>query len=163
MRTSRRTIASTLTGLAFAGLLLTGCAAGGSDAGGSGSGSGISEGGNSGSAGSSQTTEEACTVLKAGVEDTLTDLQAGLSELSTDPGKAAEAVETLAAAFEDTASDVTNEDVRTVTDDATTALNNFSEQITAYAANPEAADQTAVTDSAGAVQTAMTKLGTTCP
>jgi hypothetical protein len=160
LRTSRRTIASTLTGLAFAGLLLTGCTAGGSDAG---SANDDKSGGNSGQAESSQTTEEACAVLKAGVEDTLTDLQAGLSDLSTDPGKAAEAVSTLAAAFEDTASDVTNEDVRAVADDATTALTDFGDQITVYAENPETADQAAVTDSAGAVQTAMTKLGTTCP
>jgi cytochrome c556 len=53
--------------------------------------------------------------------------------------------------------------VRTVADDATNALNDFSEQITAYAADPESADQTAVTDSASAVQAAMTKVGATCP
>jgi hypothetical protein len=156
LRTSRRTIATTLTGLAFAGLLLTGCSTGGTGGGGA-------DADEPKAAESSQTTEEACTVLKAGVEDTLTDLQAGLSELSTDPGKAADAVGTLAAAFADTASDVTNEDVRAVADDATTALGDFSDQITVYAENPESADQAAVTDSAGAVQTAMTKLGTTCP
>lgn len=155
MPTSRRTIATTLTGIAFASLLLAGCTTGGSgdDAGDSGSGAGAS----------SQTTDEACEVLKGGVQDTLTDLQAGLNDLATDPGKAAEAVGTLAAAFEDTASDVTNDDVRTVADDATNALNDFSEQITAYAADPESVDQSAVTDSATAVQTAMTKLGATCP
>jgi hypothetical protein len=155
LATSRRTIATTLTGLALAGLLLAGCTSGGSgdDAGDSGAGAGASN----------QTTEQACEVLKGGVQDTLTDLQAGLSELSTDPGKAAEAVGTLAAAFEDTAGDVTNDDVRAVADDATNALDDFSEQITAYAADPESVDQTAVTDSATAVQNAMTKLGATCP
>ena len=153
MATSRRTIATTLTGIAFASLLLAGCTTGGSG----------DDAGDSGAAASSQTTDEACEVLKGGVQDTLTDLQAGLNDLATDPGKAAEAVGTLAAAFEDTASDVTNDDVRTVADDATNALNDFSEQITAYAADPESVDQTAVTDSATAVQTAMTKLGATCP
>jgi hypothetical protein len=153
LTTSRRTIATTLTGLAFASILLAGCTAGGSG----------DDAGDSGAGASSQTTEEACTVLKGGVEDTLTDLQSGLAELQTNPAKAAAAVETLAAAFEDTATDVTNDDVRTVADDATTALNDFSEQITAYAADPESVDQTEVTDSATAVQTAMTKLGATCP
>jgi len=153
LATSRRTIATTLTGIAFASLLLAGCTTGGSG----------DDAGDSGAAASSQTTDEACEVLKGGVQDTLTDLQAGLNDLATDPGKAAEAVGTLAAAFEDTASDVTNDDVRTVADDATNALNDFSEQITAYAADPESVDQTAVTDSATAVQTAMTKLGATCP
>jgi hypothetical protein len=156
LATSRRTIATTLTGIAFASLLLAGCTAGAS------SGGGSNDSG-SGAGASSQTTDEACEVLKAGVQSTLEDLQAGLSDISTDPAKAAEAVGTLAAAFEDTTGDVTNDDVRTVADDATNALNDFSEQITAYAADPESADQTAVTDSASAVQSAMTKVGATCP
>jgi hypothetical protein len=156
LATSRRTIATTLTGIAFASLLLAGGTAGAS------SGGGSNDSG-SGAGASSQTTDEACEVLKAGVQSTLEDLQAGLSDISTDPAKAAEAVGTLAAAFEDTTGDVTNDDVRTVADDATNALNDFSEQITAYAADPESADQTAVTDSASAVQSAMTKVGATCP
>ena len=156
MATSRRTIATTLTGIAFASLLLAGCTTGGS-----GGDSGADSGAGAGS--SSQSTDEACAVLKDGVQSTLQDLQAGLGDISTDPGKAAEAVGTLAAAFEDTTSDITNDDVRTVADDATNALNDFSEQITAYAADPESADQTAVTDSASAVQAAMTKVGATCP
>lgn len=153
MATSRRTIATTLTGIAFASLLLAGCSAGGSGSSDSGSGAGAS----------SQTKEQGCEVLKGGVQDTLTELQAGLADLQTDPAKAAAAVETLAAAFEDTAKDVTNKDVRTVTDDATTALNDFSGQISAYAADPTSVDQAGVTDSATAVQNAMTKLGATCP
>ena len=162
MATTRRTIATTLTAIAFASVLLTGCTTGDSGSG-SGSGSGGS-GGSGGDAGaSSQTTEEACTVLKAGVEDTITQLQSGIADLQSDPAKAAEAVGTLAAAFEDTASDVTNDDVRAVADNATSALTDFSEQITAYAADPESADQAAVTDSATGVQNAMTKLGATCP
>ena len=162
MATIRRSIATTFTAVAFATVLLAGCTTGGSGDTGSGSGSGSgSSGGDAGASG--QTTAEACTVLKAGVEDTITNLQSGMTEMQTDPAKAAEAVGTLAAAFEDTASDVTNDDVRAVADNATSALNDFQEQITAYAANPESADQTAVTDSATGVQEAMTNLGTTCP
>jgi len=159
LATSRRTIATTLAGVAIATLMLAGCSSGGSgdDAGGSGGS------GDSGAASSSQTTEEACAVLKGGVEDTLADLQAGLDSLSSDPGKAATAVETLAGAFEDTAAGVGNKDVRAVADDATTALNDFSEQITTYAADPESVDPSAVTESANAVKSAMTKLGATCP
>jgi hypothetical protein len=153
LATSRRTIATAFAGFAFASLVLVGCSAGGSDAG----------SGDSGAAPSSQSTEEACTVLKDGVQKTMTDLQSGLADLQSDPDKAAKAVDTLADAFEDTAKDVKNKDVRTVTDDATDALNAFSEQITAYAADPTSVDQTAVTDSATAVQTSMTKLGATCP
>ena len=150
MATSRRTIATTLTGIAFASLLLAGCTTGGS-------------GDDSGSGASNQSTDQACEVLKGGVQDTIAELQSGLADLQADPAKAAAAVETLAAAFEDTATDVTNDDVRKVADDATNALNDFSEQISAYAADPESVDQTAVTDSATAVQSAMTKLGVTCP
>jgi hypothetical protein len=157
LATSRRTIATAFAGFAFASLMLVGCSAGGSGAG-SDSGSG-----DSGAAPSSQTTEEACTVLKDGVTDTMTDLQSGLAELQANPDKAAEAVGTLAAAFEDTAKDVKNKDVRTVADEATESLNDFSDQITAYAADPTSVDQTSVTDSATAVQSSMTKLGATCP
>ena len=157
MATSRRTIATTLTGLAFAGLLLAGCSAGGSGDGAQSGGSG------SGSGSSSQTSDEACEILKAGVQSTVQDLQNGLGDIQTDPDKAAEAVSTLAAAFEDTAKDVTNDDVRAVADEATDALNDFSEKITSYAADPESADQSAVTDSADGVQSAMTKVAATCP
>ena len=154
MATSRRTIATAFAGLAFASLVLVGCSSGGSIV--------KSDSGDKGGT-SSQSTEEACTVLKEGVTGTMTDLQSGLAELQSDPDKAAKAVGTLAAAFEDTAKDVKNKDVRTVADDATDALNTFSTQITAYAADPASVDQTSVTDAATAVQTSFTKLGATCP
>jgi capsule polysaccharide export protein KpsE/RkpR len=147
-----RTTASALAGIAFAALVLAGCTAGGGDS-----------DGDSGSSASAQTTEESCEILKSGVEDTLTELQAGLSTIQTDPQAAADAVTSLAAAFEDTASEVTNKDVRAVADDATDALTDFSGQIADYANDPENADQTAVMDSATAVQNAMTKLQATCP
>lgn len=153
LTTSRRTIATAFTGLALASLVLTGCSLG------SGSGSGSS----GGSGSSTQTAKEACTVLKDGVTDTMTELQAGLSELQTDPNKAAAAVTTLATAFEETAADVKNTDVRAVADKATAALNEFGTQITKYAADPASVDQTALTDSATAVQSSMTALATTCP
>lgn len=154
MATSRRTIATAFAGLAFASLVLVGCSSGGSIV--------KSDSGDKGGT-SSQSTEEACTVLKDGVTGTMTDLQSGLAELQSDPDKAAKAVGTLAAAFEDTAKDVKNKDVRTVADDATDALNTFSTQITAYAADPTSVDQASVTDAATAVQTSFTKLGATCP
>lgn len=157
MATSRPTIATALAGFALVGLLLSGCSAGGSDA------ESPEKSGGSNAESSSQTTEEACTVLKDGVSGTMEDLQAGLSELQSDPDAAAAAVGTLAAAFEDTAADVKNTDVRAVADDATDALNAFDMQIAAYAADPASVDQVAVTDAATAVQESMTKLGATCP
>jgi hypothetical protein len=162
---SRRTTANALAGIALAALLLTGCSGGGGEIVGEASSSAPDSGSESGS-GAGQTTEEACEVLKTGVTDTIEKLQAGLSEIQTDPAAASAAVGSLATAFEESAADVTNKDVRVVADDATAALAEFSTQIQAYAANPEAADATtqkAVTDSATAVQTAMTKVGTTCP
>jgi hypothetical protein len=159
---SRRTTANALAGIALAALLLTGCSAGTpGDSAESSTAAPEPEAGGSG-----QSTEEACEVLKVGVTDTMEQLQAGLGDIASDPAAASAAVTSLAAAFEETAADVTNEDVRVVADDATTALNEFSTQIEGYAANPEGADaatQKAVTDSATAVQTAMTKLGATCP
>ena len=157
MATTRPTIATALAGFALATLLLSGCSAGSPDA----SAPDSSDGTDAGT--STQTTEEACTVLKDGVSGTMQDLQAGLEELQSDPDAAAAAVGTLAAAFEDTASDVKNTDVRTVADGATDALREFDMQIAAYASDPEGADQTAVTDAATGVQEAMLKLGATCP
>jgi len=157
LATSRPTIATALAGFALVGLLLSGCSAGGSDTASSGASSEPK------SESSSQTTEEACTVLKDGVSGTMEDLQAGLTELQSDPAAASAAVGTLAAAFEDTAADVKNTDVRAVADDATDALKAFDMQIAAYAADPASVDATTVQDSATAVQEAMLKLGTTCP
>ena len=157
MATSRPTLATALAGFALVGLLLSGCSAGGPD-----TKSPESSGGSTAES-SSQTTEEACTVLKDGVSGTMEDLQAGMTELQSDPAAASAAVGTLAAAFEDTAADVKNTDVRAVADDATDALNAFDMQIAAYAADPASVDATAVQDSATAVQEAMLKLGTTCP
>ncbi|WP_411700041.1 hypothetical protein [Conyzicola sp.] len=163
MRTSRRTIASTLTGLAFASLLLAGCATGGSDAETSGSGSGSSGGGNSGAAESSQTTEEACSVVKSGVEATYADLEASLGDIQSDPDKAAAAVGALGDAFEKSASQVTNEDVRATVDDIVGALDGFSEQVRVLAEAPETVDQAAVTAASTELQEGFAKLGTTCP
>ena len=80
MATSRRTIATAFAGLAFASLVLVGCSSGGSIV--------KSDSGDKGGT-SSQSTEEACTVLKDGVTGTMTDLQSGLAELQSDPDKAA--------------------------------------------------------------------------
>jgi hypothetical protein len=162
---SRRTTANALAGIALAALLLTGCSTGGGEITGDASSSAPESGSESGSE-AGQTTEEACEVLKTGVTETIEKLQAGLSEIRTDPAAASTAVSSLATAFEESAADVTNKDVRVVADDATAALAEFSTQIQAFAANPDTADeatQKAVTDSATAVQTAMTKVGTTCP
>jgi hypothetical protein len=157
LATSRPTIATALAGFALVGLLLSGCSAGESDTASSDSSPEPK------AESSSQTTEEACSVLKGGVSGTMQDLQAGLTELQTDPAAASAAVGTLAAAFEDTAADVKNTDVRAVADDATDALNAFDMQIAAYAADPASVDPAAVQNSATAVQEVMVKLGATCP
>ena len=157
MATSRPTIATALAGFALVGLLLSGCSAGGSD-----TKTPDSSGGSTAES-SSQTTEEACTVLKDGVAGTMEELQSGITELQSDPAAASAAVGTLAAAFEDTAADLENTDVRAVADDATEALTAFDTQIAAYAADPAGVDPTAVQNAANAVQQAMVKLGTTCP
>lgn len=146
MAISRRTTFTTtaVIGIALGGLLLTGCT------GGSGGASG-------------QTTEQACDILRTGVEDTTTELQAGLSDLATDPEAAADAVTSLTAAFEKSADKVTNSGVKSVADDAVTALSDFDEQIHAYATDPASVDQEKIQTSAEAVQTSLTAVGETCP
>ena len=159
MATSRRTIATTLAGVAIATLMLAGCTSGGSgdDAGGSGGS------GDSGAASSSQTTEEACAVLKGGVEDTYAELEASLEDIRTDPGKAAAAVGSLGDAFEETAADVTNEDVRATVDTVVEALRDFSEQVEVLAESPDTVNPDAITGASETLREGFTKLGATCP
>jgi hypothetical protein len=140
--TSRRTTA--FAGLAFAALVLTGCSAGAPAA-------------------SAQTTEQACDILKTGVESTTSELQSGLSDLATDPQAAADAVTTLTEAFEKSSADVDNTEVKNLADDATTALTEFDEQIHDYADDPASVDSTAIQASAEKVQTAIAAIGETCP
>jgi len=141
---SRRTTAAAFSGLAFAALVLTGCT-GGSPA------------------DSGQTTEQACDILKSGLEETTTELQSGLSDLATDPQAAADAVTTLTAAFTESAEKVSNTEVKALADDAVAALTDFDEQIHAYADDPASADQEAMQTSAEDVQTSITAVGETCP
>jgi len=103
-------------------------------------------------------------VLKAGVADTMAQLQSSFADAASDPAAASAAVDQLAAAFETTAADITNNEVAAVADEATTALNDFSGQIKTF--DPSTADdaaKAAAQESATAAQASLTKLGTTCP
>lgn len=136
------TTATGLAGIAVVALLLTGCAP---------------------AAAPSQSVSKGCSVLKAGVKDTMTDLNSSLSTLSSDPQAAADAVTTLTASFKKSAAKVENKKVLKVANGATKALGAFAVQIHAYADDPASADQDKVSSSATDVQTAMTNLGKVCP
>jgi hypothetical protein len=157
---SRGTVTTALAGIGLAALLLTGCSDPAPASSGSKSSSSAKPDSSADAAG--QTKAEACDAVKAGVSDTITQLQGGIGDLQSDPAAAVAAVNALADAFETTGADVTNDEVGAVVDGATASLTAFAAQIEAYAANPEAADQTAVQSSATAVQESLLKLGTTC-
>jgi hypothetical protein len=167
---SRRTTATALAGITLAALLLTGCSAGSGEiiATPSSSASPSSTPDPESDAGSSaggQSKADACEVLKTGLTGTIESLQTSMSDMSTDPAAASAAVASLAEAFEETAADVTNEEVRGLADDTTAALNDFSQKIQGVGASPQTADEAtrnALIASATEVQTTMGKIGTTC-
>lgn len=160
MATSRRTTASLLAAIALASLALTGCAAESASTPGDAATSSPSP---KGDAGSGQSTEEACGVLKEGLTSTMTELQSGLAGLEADPAAAAAAIDSLTGAFSDTAAGIGNAEVRTVADGAAEAFTAFSVKIKAYAEDPANPDTAGLETAATGVKDAMTELGEVCP
>jgi hypothetical protein len=123
--------------LAVAGLLLTGCAGGQSQA-------------------------EACTIVQSTLEKAQTELTESVSSFGDDPVAGSEAVTKLANSFSDANDKITNGDVKPESTKATEALDTFAAEMETAAADPNNADQTALTDAIGNVQTTFTDLQEVC-
>lgn len=123
--------------LAAAGLLLSGCAGGQSQA-------------------------EACTIVQDTLEQAQTELTESVSSFGDDPVAGSEAVTKLANTFSDANDKITNGDVKPESDKATKALDTFAAEMETAASNPDNADQTALSDAIGDVQTTFGDLQKVC-
>lgn len=134
---NRTTSVSAIGILAVAGLLLTGCTGGQSQA-------------------------EACTIVQTTLEKAQTELTESVSSFGDDPVAGAEAVNKLATSFSDANDKITNGDVKPESTKATEALNGFADEMETAAADPASADQTALSDAIGEVQTTFSDLQAVC-
>ena len=154
----RRTSALAL----IAGLGLTalaGCTGGGSDApatSNTGGGSGQSE------QASSQTEAEACDTILPVLLDVNSELNEVYAGGSGDPTTALATLEEQVSILQDLEPEVTNETVAPVYSDFVMAMSDFTDQISAAAADPANLDMEAYTAGAEAVSEAGSELDSTC-
>ena len=109
-----------------------------------------------------QTKIVACLQLKDALEAVSTDMSAASADLVSDPEGAAEKIATVAADFETATGAISNAEVHDAAKKTSDALNEFSEIINDYAADPENADVDALSASGEAVGTEMLALGEAC-
>jgi hypothetical protein len=160
---SRRHV-STLAVLALGGLLLTGCAADSSSSG------GPDESGSSGSdsnsrdvnAATDQTVAEACADLQAGLSESTSALQEGVSQLSADPNAAVEKLNAFVDEFAAVRAELGNADVKAQADSAGVAFEELVAQAQAAAADPASLDMNAFMETTQNVQTELTAIGEVC-
>ena len=138
MSRNRTTSASAIGLLAIAGLLLTGCTGGG------------------------QSQAEACTIVQDTLEKAQTELTESVSSFGDDPVAGSEAVTKLANSFSGANDKITNADVKPESTKATKALDAFAAEMETAAADPTSADQTALSDAIGDVQTTFGDLQKVC-
>jgi hypothetical protein len=126
-----------IAGTAVALLLLTGCSA-------------------------SQSTTEACEILKTGLETVSTELGEASDQLTTDPTVAAQSMATAAANYASTTATITNEEVGVPAVASSDAVTDFSDAVSAIADDVENADIDALTASLEVVQTSFSALQQVC-
>jgi ABC-type glycerol-3-phosphate transport system substrate-binding protein len=136
LRARTKTI-SIIGSFAVAGLLLTGCAGG-------------------------QSKADACNELNKSVESLQDELTSSVSNLSSDPSAASDAIDKLAKSFSESTGKVTNDEVKPSADKANKAITSMADEFGKYADDPTAADPTALSESATDVQTTFSDLATLC-
>jgi hypothetical protein len=109
-----------------------------------------------------QSTADACRQLEPGLKDVETGIGASLTNLTSDPSAAASQIHDVAAAFATEADSIANTEVHDAAVAAADSIIAFSVLFDDYAADPENADTTPVSDSATDVQDHMTKLAEAC-
>lgn len=150
MNATARTTTTLLAGAAFALLALTGCAGGGAPA--------PAET----NAAESQSTADACTVLRTGLVDVSTALSQSATGFATDPEASAKLVHDAAAEFEGVVADITNADVKAAATTASTDITTLSEQFDLLASDPDNADGEAITAAGNDAKTSIEALQTVC-
>jgi hypothetical protein len=134
----KKNAAAFLGAIAVSGLLLTGCAGG------------------------AQSKEDACKLIQSEVTESASQLQSGLSSLSSDPEAAVSQLDDFAGTFKAAADKVSNDEVKTAANDSVKALNDFIDVAKTAVDDPQNVDQTGLTDSLTTLQEKFTTLGDTC-
>ena len=109
-----------------------------------------------------QTTVVACLQLKDALEAVSTDMSAASADLVSDPETAADKIAVVASDFESATAAISNAEVHDAAVKTSDALNEFSELINDYAADPENADAEALSASGEEVSTQMFALAEVC-
>jgi hypothetical protein len=110
----------------------------------------------------SQSTTEACEILKTGLETVSTELGEASDQLTTDPTVAAQSMATAAANYASTTATITNEEVGVPAVASSDAVTDFSDAVSAIADDVENADIDALTASLEVVQTSFSALQQVC-
>jgi hypothetical protein len=132
-----RAATSVIAGTAFALLVLTGCAP-------------------------AQTTTEACTILKTGLENVSTELSEAAELLASDPTAAAAGIDDAAENYKTTLATITDDTVRAPATASSDAVTNFSDAVGVLAADFDNADPDALTGPLEAVQVSFAGLNEVC-
>ena len=154
MKATARTTTTILAGAAFALLALTGCAAGAPET--------PAKTPAAEAPSQSQTTEDACTVLRTGLVDVSTALSNSAAGFTTDPEASALLVHDAAVEFEGVVADITNTDVKDAATTASDDITALSEQFDLLAADPDNADADAITAAGEDAKTSIEALQTVC-
>ena len=152
MNATARTTTTILAGAAFALLALTGCAAGGAE----------TPEKTPAAESQTQSTEDACTVLRTGLVDVSTALSDSAAGFTTDPEASALLVHDAAVEFDGVVADITNTDVKDAATAASADITALSEQFDLLAADPENADADAITAAGEDAKTSIEALQTVC-
>lgn len=138
MNLKRTSIAAALVGAAMTTVLLTGCSGG-------------------------QSKAQACSDMAKQVSSVSSDIQSNASSLASNPQKAADAISKLDSSFKAAADKVSQADVKTAAEKASSSLHDLSGKFSAYAKNPK--DTRAVSglsSSASGVQSSFGALQKVC-
>lgn len=161
----KNTTATLLGGIAIVGLLLTGCAGGGnsgddSKSGGSSKDSSSSNSlgkGDGGSATSTQSKTEACTILTSELTKASETLTSSVSDMVTNPDNASSAMNEYSQAFKTAIGKISNEEVKTQAEAIDKSLDALVAALGDASTNPQA-----VIDASESFQKEMAKVADVC-
>jgi hypothetical protein len=137
MAFARSSIFQAVAIAAFAALALSGCAA-------------------------DQSKADACDTARSGLDTLQADLTTNFSNYQDDPAAAVEAIDDLAAAFAENASNITNVEVKEAADNTEGVLSTLAEQFAAFVDDPESTANADLTTTATDLQTSFATLQAVC-
>lgn len=133
-----RRFAGPIVAISIGAAVLTGCSAGG------------------------QSKADACSTIQEGLTEVTSNLQTEASKLASDPEAASDGIDALADAFEETAGDVDEAEIKKLAEDASEKVNTFSDAVDDAVNDPENLDQDAFTTATTDVQDSIAALSEAC-